>query len=83
MGSYVKTAAANDTTALLLKKMDEVIAAMGSSDVVAKFNTLQAAFAAVISKLNAETALTQGPYVDGTSDAAVVAAPSTAASELM
>jgi hypothetical protein len=79
MGSYVNTAAANDTVALLLKKIDQVVAS--NVDIIAKYNALQASYAAVIAQLNLETTLTQGPYVDGT--AAAAAAPVTAASELM
>ena len=67
--SYVKTVGGNDTTALLLKKMDELIAAYAS---------LKASHAAIVGKLALEVALTQGPYADSS-----VAAPVTAASELI
>jgi hypothetical protein len=81
--SYIRTAASNDTTALLLKKVDQILTSLGGGDIVSKFNTLQssyaallakyntleASYAAVIAQLNLEVALTQGPYVDGTAAA--------------
>jgi hypothetical protein len=69
MAGYVKTAAGNDTTALLLKKVDELVAA---------YTSLKASYATLVAKLNADAGVTDSNYVDGAS-----AAPATAASELI
>ena len=58
--SYVNTAAANDTTALLLKKMDQLIAA----------------YAALLAKLDADTGVIDTNYVATVATAAPVSAAS-------
>ena len=78
-GKYIRTAAENDTLALVLKKCDEIVAAYASLKTA--HGTLLAAHNVLAAKLNLDAGVTDTNYVANIADVSSTA-PATATSEL-